>query len=65
MKLDYVHNTANYDHLIGAVVRGNNMQVLGKIVSIEYAYDRWQHHNAVAVLDNGRRISCRTFSKVK
>lgn len=64
MLLTYTQNMINYDHLIGVDVRGENHILIGTIVSVEYSIDRWRHHNAVAVLDNGRRISCRVFRKV-
>lgn len=65
MTLAYAQDYVNYDHLIGATVRGSNYRVLGVVMSIEYAVDRWRHHNAIAILDSGIRICCRTFSKVK
>lgn len=65
MILTYTQDYVNYDHLIGATVRGINYQVLGTVVRIEYAIDRWRHHNATAILDNDMRICCRTFDKVK
>jgi hypothetical protein len=65
VKLEYAQNFVNYDHLIGVSVRGHNLTFIGEIVSIEYAIDRWGHHNAIAVLDTGRRISCRSFGRKK
>lgn len=61
--LDYAQDYSNYDHLIGVTVRDFNMMPIGIIVEIEYAVDKWRHHNAFAVLDNGRRISCRSFDR--
>jgi hypothetical protein len=59
--LDYNDNQTNYDHLIGATVRDENMMPIGKITVVEYAYDKWRHFNACAILDSGRRISCRAL----
>jgi hypothetical protein len=64
MSLDYAQDQDNYDHLVGSVLRGFNYEILGTVISIEYAIDRWRHHNAMAVLDNGRRISCRALAKI-
>jgi hypothetical protein len=42
-------------------MRANNMKRLGTIVDIDYYIDWYGHKNAVAVLDNGRRVNCRTL----
>jgi hypothetical protein len=65
MELAYAHDNDNYSHLIGKKVRGFNMIILGEIVDIVCEYDRWRHRNVYAVLDNGRRISCRSFGRTK
>jgi hypothetical protein len=65
MILAYAHDNGNYNHLIGKKVRGSNMIILGEIVDIVCEYDRWRHRNVYAVLDTGRRISCRAFDKSK
>lgn len=65
MTLAYTQDFKNYDHLIGANVRGSSYQVIGTIVRIEYAVDKWRHHNATAILDNGKRICCRSFGRSK
>jgi hypothetical protein len=62
MTLAYTQDMVNYDHLIGVDVRGKNFVLLGTIVSIEYYVDRYHHHNAVAILNSGKRICCRRFS---
>lgn len=59
--LSYNHESRDFDFLIGKTVRGNNMRKIGVIVSIDYYKDWYGHDNAVAVLDNGRRINCRTM----
>lgn len=60
-QLSYNHESRDFDFLIGKTVRGNNMRKIGVIVSIDYYKDWYGHDNAVAVLDNGRRINCRTM----
>ena len=61
IKLSYNHETRDFDFLIGKTVRGKNMFRIGEIVSIEYYVDGYGHTNAVAILNNGRRINCRVF----
>lgn len=60
-QLPYNHETRNFDFLIGKTVRGVNMRRLGKIAEISYYIDEYGHSVAMAILDNGRRINCRTF----
>lgn len=50
-----------YDYLVGKVCRGANLRILGKIVDVAYEVDGYGHENAWAILDNGRRINCRTL----
>lgn len=65
MALAYAQDYVNYDHLVGVKVRGKNKILLGTIVSIDYFVDRYRHHNAIAVLDNGMQICCRRFDRSK
>jgi hypothetical protein len=61
MALEYAQDYVTYDHLIGLKVRSVNYTVIGTVASIDYYTDRYNHRNAVAVLDTGRRICCRRF----
>lgn len=62
LKLSYNHETRDFDFLIGKTVRAKNMIKIGEIVSISYYIDSYGHHTAMAILDNNRRINCRTLT---
>lgn len=62
---EHNHNSSNYDHLIGKIVRGSNYTIMGEIITIDYSDDGYRHQNAFAVLDNGNRINCRRLEKRK
>lgn len=61
VSLPYNHETRNFDFLIGKILRGKNMIKLGVIVNISYYIDNYGHNIAMAILDNGRRVNCRTL----
>jgi hypothetical protein len=61
LNLSYNHETRDFDFLIGKILRGRNMFKIGKIVDIDYYVDGYGHSNAMVVLDNGRRVNCRTL----
>lgn len=60
--MEHNHETRNFDRWIGEYVRGLNKEVIGTITEIDYSVDGWGHSNAWAILDNGRRINCRTMA---
>lgn len=59
IQLSYNHETRNFDFLIGKTLRENNMVRIGVIVSIDYSVDGYNHDNAFAVTDTGKRFNCR------
>jgi hypothetical protein len=63
MSFTYTEDKKDYSHLIGKVVRGVNMVIIGTVKSITKEIDGWGHENSWAILDNGRKINCRTFNR--
>jgi len=63
IELSYNHETRDFDYLIGKILRERNLVRIGVIIAIDYFHDGYHHDNAVAVLDNGKRINCRKLVK--
>lgn len=61
LSFSYNHEDRDFDFLIGKILRGRNMIKMGRIVDVSYYKDGYGHRIAMAILDNGRRINCRTL----
>lgn len=59
----FQHNSdeRNFDSLVGKLLRGENMNILGRIEEVIKETDGYGHTSSFVVLDSGRRINCRTL----